>query len=230
MPRPDGRAAHHSAQLCRRCRARLGRVPGPRAPDGRAVPRQAGDHPPDDRVGDRRRAHGDRRSARHREVGDDRHVREADRRALLRVPAHALHRAERAVRPGRHLGVPRGPLHAPPREHAADRGDRLPRRDLQVELRDPELAAPRHQRAQVPERPRGRPGPADLALRRLERGAERREPRGDVRSLPRARAVGQPRQLSLPRADEEGRLARAPQDDRARRRSRRAARPASCGR
>ena len=32
------------------------------------------------------------------------------------------------------VGVPRGPLHAPPRGHAADRGDRVPRRDLQVEL------------------------------------------------------------------------------------------------
>ena len=48
-------------------------------------------------------------------------------------------------------------------------------------------------------------GAADLAVRRLERGAQRREPRGDVRPLPRARAVRQPRQLSLPRADEEGR-------------------------
>ena len=33
------------------------------------------------------------------------------------------------------------------------------------------------------------PGAADLALRGVERSAERREPRGDVRPLPRARAV-----------------------------------------
>ena len=55
--------------------------------------------------------------------------------------------------------------------------------------RDLELAAARHQRAQVPERPRGRQRAADLAVRRVERGAERRQPRGDVRPLPRARAV-----------------------------------------
>jgi MoxR-like ATPase len=40
---------------------------------------------------------------------DGRHVREAGRRPLLRVPADPLHRAQRAVRPGRHRGVPRGP-------------------------------------------------------------------------------------------------------------------------
>ena len=42
------------------------------------------------------------------------------------------------------------------RQHAADRGDRVPRRDLQVELSDLELAPARHQRAQVPERSRRR--------------------------------------------------------------------------
>ena len=40
------------------------------------------------------------------------HVRPAHRRALLRVPADALHRAERALRPGRHPRLPRGHLHA----------------------------------------------------------------------------------------------------------------------
>ena len=108
---------------------------------------------------------------------------------LLRVPAHPLHRAQRALRPGRHPRLPRGHLHAPHRDHAARGGDRLPRRDLQVELGDPELAAHHPQRAHVRQRRAGDAGAALVAVRRLERGAQRREPGGDLRPLPAARRL-----------------------------------------
>ena len=42
---------------------------------------------------------------------------------------------------------------------------------------------------------------AALDVRRVERGAERRQPGGDLRPLPLARGQRQPRQLSLPQPD-----------------------------
>ena len=63
-------------------------------------------------------------------------------------------------------------------------GDRLPRRDLQVEQRDPQLAAHAPQRAPLHVGRRRDEVPAALVLRRLERGARptRRSPRSSTAS------------------------------------------------
>ena len=92
-----------------------------------------------------------------------------------------------------------GTLHAPGRGHAARRRDRVPRRDLQVELGDPELAAQHPQRAPVLHGRRQHPGAA-VSLFAASNEVPNDEALGArVRPLPRARAVGQPRQLPLPR-------------------------------
>ncbi len=158
-----------------------------RARARRALPRQGGAHPAAAGHAGRRRAHADRRAARHRQVGAGAPPGAAHRRALLRVPADALLRAERDLRPGRHQGLPRGDLHAPRRGDAARRRDRLPRRDLQVELGDLELAAQHPERAAVLHRRGQHQGAAVLALRRDERGPQRRRAGGDLRPLPGAR-------------------------------------------
>ena len=83
-------------------------LPGGGARDGAALPRQAGDHPADARLGvagEHMVLVGPPGTAKCAMVGM---FAQADRRALLRVPADALHRAERAVRPGRHPRLPRG--------------------------------------------------------------------------------------------------------------------------
>ena len=166
-----------------------------------------------------RRAHADRRAARHRQVGAGAPPGAPDRRPLLRVSADPVLRAQRDLRPGRHQGVPRGQLRPPRRGHAARGGDRLPRRDLQVELRDPELAAQHPERAAVLHRQRQHQGAALLALRRDQRGAQRRRAGRDLRPVPGAHAVGEPGQLSLSRA---GRARHPRRDRRDRGRRRRA--------
>ena len=80
-----------------------------------------------------------------------------------------------------------GTLRAPRRGDAARRGHRVPRRDLQVELRDLELAAQHPQRAALLHGQRQHPGAAVLALRRHQRDPQRRRAGRRLRSLPRAR-------------------------------------------
>ena len=123
------------------------------------------------------------------------------RGALLRVPAHALHRAERDLRPGRHRRVPRGHLPAQHRGHAAGGGDRLPRRGVQVQQRDPERAA-RACSTSAGSRPAARciECPLISAFGASNEVPERRDADGDLRPLPAPRALGQPRRLPLQRA------------------------------
>ena len=87
---------------------------------------------------------------------------------------------------------------------AARGGDRLPRRDLQVQLGDPELAARRPQRAPLLHRQHHHQGAAVVAVRGHQRGPQRRGPGRAVRPLPGPRAVRQPRQLPLPRPARSG--------------------------
>ena len=94
----------------------------------------------------------------------------ADER-LLRVHADAVHRAVGDHRPDRHQPAPRGPLHPPRAGQAADRPARVPRRDLQVELGDPEHPADDHQRAEVLPGRRAAAGAAARAVRGHQRGA-----------------------------------------------------------
>ena len=60
------------------------------------------------------------------------------RASYFEYPPHALHGAERDLRPRRHRRLPRGLLPAPHPRACPGLGGRLPRRGLQVELRDPE--------------------------------------------------------------------------------------------
>ena len=156
--------------------------------------REAAADRPDERRGRRAGAAAPRRPARHREVRPRHQVQgraEDPRRRVLRVPADALHRAVRGVRPDRHRGAARGPLPAPRARQAADRAARVPRRDLQGELGDPELAAHRHQRAQVlPGRPAGaRSSCASCSRRRTSCPRTSSSPRSRIASASRPRAA-----------------------------------------
>ena len=142
-------------------------------------------------------------------------------RALLRVPAHALHRAERDLRPGRHRRVPRGRLPAPHRGHAARGGDRLPRRGLQVELAPSSTRCSRSSTsARYTSGGAGPQVPAPRVLRRLQRGARatRRWPRSSTASSS-ACARDNLDAYHFQELLQSGIAARDPADDRTRRRS-----------
>ncbi len=162
------------------------------------LPRQAGDHPPDDHQRDRRRAHGAGGPAGDGQVGADPALRQPGGRALLRVPADALHRAQRALRPGGHEGLSRGGVPQARGGDAAPGRDRVHGRGLQGQQRDPQLAADPAQRAALRQRRQRACVPPAQRLRRLQRGAQRRQPAGGLRPLPAARAQRQPRLLPLP--------------------------------
>ena len=76
------------------------------------------------------------------------------RRPRLRLPADAVHRAERAVRPVRHPQAARGRPGDQHRGHAARGVAGVPRRAAQRQQRDPQQPADGAQRARLPPRPR----------------------------------------------------------------------------
>ena len=135
------------------------------------------------------------RPAGHGQVGARPPVRRGGARPLLRVPADALLRAERDVRPDRPRPAARGDGRHGHHRHAAGGRVRLPRRAVQRQQRHPEQPADGAQRARLPPRGRDAPAAAASSVRGVEPPAGGRRPAGAVRPLPaplpgRAAAAG----------------------------------------